>query len=184
MPKRCSENRISSHKGLIIVFTGDGKGKTTAALGTALRAAGYGMKTFVLQFIKNKESGEHRACRFLHPFLEVVCCGCGFVFKEKDDLNVHINAAQNGLKLAREKIQSGKYNIIVLDEVLVALSLDLIALEDLIDLIALKPPTLHLILTGRGAPKEIIEIADTVSEVKAIKHAYQRGIPAQKGIEF
>jgi cob(I)alamin adenosyltransferase len=184
MRKDCSENQDSSRRGLIIVYTGDGKGKTTAALGTAFRAAGYGLKTFVLQFIKNQESGEHRACQLLHPFLEIVYCGRGFVHKDRGDLDIHINAAREGLKLAREKIQSGRYDIVILDEIFVTLSLGLISLEDLLALISLKPSTLHLILTGRGAPKEIFDIADTVSEIREIKHAYKKGIPAQKGIEF
>ncbi|MGB9553199.1 MAG: cob(I)yrinic acid a,c-diamide adenosyltransferase [bacterium] len=184
MQKSCSENSKSSSRGLIIVFTGNGKGKTTAALGTALRAAGYGMRTLVLQFIKNQESGEHKACHLLHPFLEIVRCGAGFVVEGKGDFQIHVEAARKGLNLAREKITSGQYEIVILDEIFVALSLGLINLEDLLLLISLKPESLHLILTGRDAPQEIIEIADTVSEIKEIKHAFRFGVTAQKGIEF
>jgi cob(I)alamin adenosyltransferase len=184
MQKSYFGNSNLTIKGLIIVFTGDGKGKTTAALGTALRAAGYGMRTFVLQFVKNQESGEHKACYLLQPLLEIVRCGAGFVVKEKGDFDIHVQAARKGLELAKEKIRSGQYEIIILDEIFVALSLGLINLDDIMDLIAAKPESLHLILTGRGAPQEIIEIADTVSEIKEIKHAFRKGIKAQRGIEF
>jgi len=179
-----SETPNKTERGLIIVFTGDGKGKTTAALGTALRAAGQGMKTLIIQFIKSEFGGEHRACNFLSHYVKIIQFGKGFVFPEKGGIEEHQAMAQQGLKKAEEEISSSRYDIVVLDEIFVALSLGLLELNDLLPLISKKPPGLHLILTGRNAPKEIIDLADTVSEVKEIKHAYKRGVSAQKGIEY
>lgn len=184
MPKESFRNKEEHSQGLVIVITGDGKGKTTAALGTALRSAGHGMKSFMIQFIKDQESGEHLSQRFLSPYLEIIRCGKGFVRKEKGDLQIHIDAARKGLNLAREKMESGDYDLIILDEIFPALSLGLIPLGEVLSLIKGKPKEIHLILTGRGAPPEIIELADTVSEVKEIKHAFRKGFKAQKGIEF
>ncbi len=184
MRKESFRNKEEHSQGLIIVITGDGKGKTTSALGTALRSAGHGMKSFMIQFIKDQESGEHLSQRLLSPYLEIIRCGKGFVRKEKGDLQIHIDAARKGLSLAREKMESGDYDLIILDEIFPALSLGLIPLGEVLSLLKGKPKEIHLILTGRGAPPEIIELADTVSEVKEIKHAFRKGFKAQKGIEF
>lgn len=184
MLKESFRNKGENSKGLIIVITGDGKGKTTAALGTALRSAGHGMKSLVIQFIKDQEAGEHLSQKLLSPYLEIIRCGKGFVRKEQGNLQIHIDAALRGLSLAREKMESGNYDLIILDEIFPALSLGLIPLGEVLSFIERKPQKIHLILTGRGAPQEIIELADTVSEIKEIKHAFRKGFPAQKGIEF
>ncbi|MCR4429043.1 MAG: cob(I)yrinic acid a,c-diamide adenosyltransferase [Caldiserica bacterium] len=184
MQKEFSRNKPETGKGLTIVITGDGKGKTTAALGMALRSAGHGMKSLMIQFIKDQEAGEHLAIKFLSPYLEIIRCGRGFVRKEKGDLKIHKEAAVRGLNLAQEKMESGNYDLIILDEIFPALTLGLISLEEILSLIARKPERTHLILTGRGAPKEVIDLADTVSEIREIKHAFRKGIPAKKGIEF
>ena len=177
----------SDARGLVLVFTGNGKGKTTAALGTVLRAVGYGHRCLIVQFIKEKGvSGEQAALARLAPEAEIVSLGRGFVGIMNDQLprQEHIEAATKALAFAREKVVSGVYRLVVLDEILVALKLQLIPLSDVLELLEARPPEVTLILTGRGAPPEIIERADTVTEMTEIKHAFQRGIPALRGVDF
>jgi cob(I)alamin adenosyltransferase len=173
-------------KGLVIVYTGDGKGKTTAALGTALRAAGHGKKTLIIQFIKSfKSYGESKFVKKYDCGIEIKTMGKGYV-KIKGDrfpIEEHRKAARKAFEFAKSQISSKKYDIIVLDEINIALDKELLTLKDVTDLIKQKPPDLHLILTGRGASKKLIQLADLVSEVKEIKHPFKKGIPAQKGIE-
>jgi len=173
-------------KGLVIVYTGDGKGKTTAALGMALRAAGHGMKVLIVQFIKSfKRYGELKFVKKYDCGIEIKTMGKGYV-KMKGDVHPfeeHVKAAKKTLEFAREQIESRKYQIVVLDEINIALDKKLLPLKEVTDLIRQKPPDLHLILTGRGAPKKLIQLADLVSEVREIKHPFKKGIPAQKGIE-
>lgn len=172
--------------GLILVNTGDGKGKTTAALGMALRAWGQGMKVLVLQFIKGGwKYGELKATEKLGPDFEMRQMGEGFIKGPGDQsLEEHRQAAAEALEAAKTEISSGKYDLIILDEILYAIHYGLVALDDALELMAKKPDRLHLVLTGRNAPPEIIEQADLVTEMKEIKHHYNKGIPAQKGIEF
>lgn len=172
--------------GLILVNTGDGKGKTTAALGMALRAWGQGMKVLVLQFIKGGwKYGELKAAEKLGPDFEMRQMGEGFIKGPGDQsLEEHRQAAAEALAAAVTEISSGKYDLIILDEILYAIHYGLVALDDALELMAKKPDRLHLVLTGRNAPPEIIEQADLVTEMKEIKHHYNKGIPAQKGIEF
>jgi cob(I)alamin adenosyltransferase len=173
-------------KGLIIVYTGDGKGKTTAALGMALRAAGHGMKVLILQFVKSfKSYGELKFVKNYDCGIEIKTMGKGYV-KIKGDVHSfeeHVAAARETLEYAREQIQSGKFDIVVLDEINIALDKKLINMKEVADLIRQKPPYLHLVLTGRNAPRKLIQLADLVSEVKEIKHPFKGGIAAQKGIE-
>lgn len=173
-------------KGLVIVYTGDGKGKTTAALGMALRAAGHGMKTLIIQFIKSyKRYGELKFVRKYNCGIQIKTMGKGYV-KMKGDIHPfqeHVKAAKKTLEFAREQIQSGKYDIIVLDEINIALDKKLLTVREVTDLIGQKPPDIHLVLTGRNAPKKLIGLADLVSEVKEIKHPFRKGILAQQGIE-
>lgn len=173
-------------KGLILVNTGNGKGKTTAALGMAFRAWGQGMKVLVLQFIKGGwKYGELKAAEKLGPNYEIRQMGEGFI-KGADDqsLDEHRHAAREALKAAVTEITSNKYDMIILDEVLYAIRYGLVALDDVLALLDRKPEKLHLVLTGRNAPPEIVERADLVTEMREIKHPYAQGIPAQKGIEF
>ena len=172
--------------GLILVNTGNGKGKTTAALGMGLRAWGQGMKVLVLQFIKGGwKYGELKAAEKMGPDFEIRQMGEGFIKGPEDQsLEEHRHAAAEALAAAKTEISSGKYDLIILDEILYAINYGLVALSDALDLMALKPDNLHLVLTGRNAPPEIIEQADLVTEMKEIKHHYTKGIPAQKGIEF
>ena len=170
-------------KGLIIVHTGDGKGKTTAALGVALRACGYGMKVIMLQFFKGKwKYGELRSAPKLGTF-EIRPMGQGFTWESKD-VEVDKAMVRSAWQAAKEKILSGNYDVVILDEINYALSYDFLPVEDIVDFLKKKPPMLHVILTGRDAKPEIIEIADLVTEMRQIKHPFEHGISAQKGIEF
>jgi cob(I)alamin adenosyltransferase len=174
-------------RGLVLIFTGNGKGKTSAALGTLLRAAGYGHHCLLVQFIKETgRSGEHASLKRLAPEVEVATLGRGFVGIMGDKLprEEHERAAQRALGFAKEKMASGEYFLVILDEVLVALKLKLLSLEDVLELLEARPRDVSLILTGRGAPPELIDYADTVTEMTEIKHAFQHGIPALKGVDF
>jgi cob(I)alamin adenosyltransferase len=174
-------------KGLVIVYTGDGKGKTTAALGMALRAAGHKKKTLIVQFIKNfKSYGELKFVKKYNCGIEIKSIGKGYVKikGDKHPFEEHVRTAKQALKFARNKILSKEYDIVVLDEINIALEKNLLTLEEVIELIQQKPPSLHLVLTGRNTPKKLLQLADLVSEVKEIKHPYRRGILAQKGIEY
>jgi cob(I)alamin adenosyltransferase len=177
----------SEEKGLVIVYTGDGKGKTTAALGLCIRAVGYGEKICIIQFIKGSwRYGELDGIKKLAPNVELHQKGLGFVgiMDDKLDKSEHIKAAGKALAFAREKIQSGKYDIVILDEINVAVSLGLIKVEDVVELIENKPELMDLVLTGRNAGQKIIDRADLVTEMREIKHPFQKGIKAQKGIDF
>ncbi len=175
------------NKGLVIVYTGNGKGKTTAALGVALRAAGHGKKTLMVQFIKSFQNyGEIKFTKKYHCGITIKTLGKGYV-KIKGDrhpFEEHVKTAKKALQYATDQILSGKYDIVVLDEINIASDKKLITTKEIIELIQQKPPDLHIILTGRSAPKKLIQIADLVSEVKEIKHPFRKGILAQKGIEY
>lgn len=173
-------------KGLVMVFTGNGKGKTTSALGMALRAWGQGMRVLVLQFIKGGwRYGELEAAARLGERFEMRQAGEGFISgSDEVSMEKHRQAAGKALKEAAAAISSGNYDLIILDEINYALDYGLISKEEVIKLVRAKPPRLHLALTGRNAPPEIIELADLVTEMKEIKHPFARGIKAQKGIEF
>jgi len=175
------------NKGLVIVYTGDGKGKTTAALGMALRAAGHGKKILIVQFIKNfRNYGELKFVKKYDCGIKIKSIGKGYV-KIKGDkfpFEEHVKAAKGALKFAKEGILSKEHDIVVLDEINIALDKKLLTLQEVVELIHQKPPSLHLVLTGRNAPKKLLQLADLVSEIKDIKHPYRKGIPAQKGIEY
>lgn len=171
--------------GLIIVYTGNGKGKTTSALGVALRASGYDKKILIIQFIKTWFTGEKKALEKL-PNIEFYQMGEGFVRIQNDTLPIedHENSAINALTFAQEKLASNEYNIVILDEINVALHEKLLNLDDVIKLVKDKPKETDLILTGRNAHEKIIELADLVTEMKEIKHPYQKGIKAKPGIDY
>jgi len=174
-------------RGLVIVYTGNGKGKTTAALGLCIRAVGYDEKVCIIQFIKGSwKYGELDGIKKLAPNVELFQKGLGFVgiIDDKLDRSEHIKAANEAVQFAREKIQSGKYDIVILDEINVAIGLDLIKVDDALELINSKPELLDLVLTGRNARQEIIDRADLVTEMREIKHPFQKGIMAQRGIDF
>jgi cob(I)alamin adenosyltransferase len=173
--------------GLIVVLTGEGKGKTTSALGMALRAVGHGMKVCIIEFMKgDMYAGELNGLKMLGPNVEVHLMGKGFCGIQGNPYpyKEHRANAQDAVKLAREKISSGAFDMVILDEVNNAVKLRLVDLPQVMGLIELKSPLMHLILTGRDAHPDIIERADTVSEVKEIKHAFRKDIEPQKGIDY
>jgi cob(I)alamin adenosyltransferase len=182
----------ASRRGLTIIYTGPGKGKTTAALGMALRALGHGWRVLVIQFFKGDWPvvyGEVEMGKRLAPQLEVLQLGRGFVkhMGDKKPFEEHLAAAKDALKVARERIASGAYDLIVLDELLYAIDyagVQLVALEEVLGLLDAKPPALHLVLTGRNAPQALIDRADLVTEMREVKHPWQRKIPAQLGIDY
>jgi len=174
-------------RGLVLVNTGDGKGKTTAALGTVLRAVGYGHRCLIVQFIKGSWMyGELKSIRRLEPEVEFHRMGKGFVGIVDDNLprEEHEKAAREALTFAKEKLASGAYRLVLLDEIFVAVTLGLFSVSDVLDLLNARPAATTLILTGRGAPTEVIERADTVTEMREIKHAFRKGILAQRGVDF
>lgn len=172
-------------KGYTQVYTGNSKGKTTAALGLALRAAGAGLKVFIAQFIKSRRCSEHKALERFKDLITVRLYGTGFIrkTKTKEQQIRAIKAAQRGLEEVRKVIASGEYDMVILDEINLTTHLGLIRKEDLLDLIEKKPLETELILTGRYADEKIIEKADLVTEMKEIKHYYKKGVKARWGIE-
>lgn len=173
--------------GLIVVITGYGKGKTTTAIGLALRAIGHGFKVCIIQFMKGDlYTGEIDGIKRLDPDVELIRTGKGFCGIQGNPypFEEHRLNAQEAIKLAKEKILSEKYQLVILDEINNALHLKLVDLEQVIDLIECKPKFLHLILTGRDAHPEIVKRAHTVTEMVEVKHAYQLGIEPQPGIDY
>ena len=170
--------------GLIHVYTGDGKGKTTAALGLALRAAGHGWRTYFGQFLKGQEYGELETAKRLSGLLTIEQYGKPSVIHEKKATPEDVRLAQEGLARACQAMLSGQYNIVVLDEINVALYFDLLTIEDVLSVIDQKPGGVELVLTGRRVPDAILARADYVTVMQEAKHPYQQGIVARKGIEF
>jgi cob(I)alamin adenosyltransferase len=170
--------------GLVQIYTGNGKGKTSAAFGQSLRAIGRGLKVYVIQFIKGGfDYGELYIVEKL-PNLELRAFGHGKFITEKPPKKDDVKSAKDALDLAIKVVSSGDYDIVILDEINVALMLGLITLDSVIDLIKKKPKHVELILTGRGAHEKLIKAADLVTEMKEIKHPFKNGIPPRKGIEF
>lgn len=181
-------------KGLVLINTGTGKGKTTAALGTAIRAWGDGQKVLILQFIKGAwKYGELKAIETLGKAegrIEIRPMGDGFVFHNKKDpgneerLAEKKELARRAWDMVRKEVMSGAWDLVVLDEINYAIHFGMLETEEVAGLIRERPPRLNMILTGRYAPKELIDLADTVTEMTLVKHAFQKGIRARKGIEF
>lgn len=183
----CKKFIVVTREGLIIVYTGKGKGKTTAALGMALRAIGYNHKVCMIQFIKGSwHYGEMTSSKRLEPEFELTAVGKGFVgiMDDKSPIEDHKKIAQEALRIAQEKISSKKYDIIILDEINYALNLNLVGLDDVLKIISDKPDSVNLVLTGNHAKDEVIEKADLVTEMREIKHPFKLGIRAKKGIDF
>ncbi len=171
-------------KGLVQVYTGNGKGKTSAAFGLALRAAGRGLKVYIIQFIKGGfDYGELYVIDKI-PNITLKAFGRGKFVTAKPPDNEDVKLAKEALKLANGIVKSGEYDVIILDEVNVALSLGLIGLEEVLTLIETRPIHVELVLTGRSVPEEIVQIADLVTEMKEVKHPYSKGLPARNGIEY
>jgi cob(I)alamin adenosyltransferase len=173
--------------GLVVVLTGYGKGKTSSALGMVFRACGHAMKVCVIQFMKGDIfTGEWEAVKKLDCAVEIVATGMGFCGIQGNPYSreQHREAAQRALGLAKERIASNGYDLIVLDEINNAVHLNLVDLEQAVELVKAKPPLMHLVLTGRDAAPQILSLADTASEVKEIVHAYRKGIEPQPGVDY
>ena len=171
-------------KGYIQVYTGNGKGKTTAALGLALRAAGYKHKVYIGQFLKGQEYGELLSAKKLSPYVTIEQFGRkGFIHVTKDPDEEDIKRAKRGLKKCLEAMLSRKYRIIILDEINVAVDLNLIAEEEVHEFLDKRPEDVEIILTGRYAPPSFLKRADLVTEMKEKKHYYKKGVKAREGIE-
>ncbi|MDI3534872.1 MAG: cob(I)alamin adenosyltransferase [Thermosediminibacterales bacterium] len=169
-------------KGYVQVYTGNGKGKTTAAIGMAVRAVGAGLKVFIGQFVKGMYYSELKSLERFYPDLIIKQYGTGcFIFRtpKQEDIDV----AKKGFEEVKEVIKSGKYDLVILDEINIALYYKLVSLDDVLSLIDEKPENVELVLTGRNAPQEVIDKADLVTEMKEIKHYYTKGVEAREGIE-
>ena len=169
-------------KGYVHIYTGDGKGKTTAALGLAIRAAGAGLQVFLAQFMKGKQYSELNTLSRLSDQISVEQFGLPRFIREKPSVP-DIEAARCGFERVKSSMLSGRFDMIIIDEGNVAVTYGLISKQDLLDLIAMKPETLELVITGRGALPEIIDKADLVTEMKAVKHYFNNGVDARIGIE-
>jgi cob(I)alamin adenosyltransferase len=175
---------LKHQKGLVMVITGNGKGKTTSAFGQALRALGQGYRVHVIQFMKGRKYGEYLAAERCLTNLTIELSGLDSFVMRDNPAPVDIELAKKGLQRAKEIAASGSCDMLILDEINVALDFKLIPLAEVLELIVNKPPQLDLILTGRYADTEVIALADTVSEVREIKHHYQAGIKDRAGIEY
>ena len=189
---------MTTPRGLVHIYTGDGKGKTTAALGLAMRAAGHGKKVLMVQFMKTVPCyGELESAKQLAPNFEIVqkgkpctrpdaeCLECKvcFVHPEKPAPE-DFAAARDALEFCVDVFRKGEHDIVILDEILYALKLGLIERGEVANLIKMKPPRTELVLTGRDAPAELVELADLVTEMREIKHPFTKGIAAREGIEY
>jgi cob(I)alamin adenosyltransferase len=169
-------------RGYIQVYTGNGKGKTTAALGLALRAAGAGLRVYVMQFIKKRRCSEHKALERFHDLITIKQSGKGFILKRKANAS-DIDAARKGLDEVKMIIRSRDYDLIILDEANIAVRQGLISPDELVEVMDMKPVNVELVITGRYADKKVIAKADLVTEMKEIRHYASSGIKARVGIE-
>lgn len=178
------EKSTSIGKGYVQVYTGNGKGKTTAALGLALRAAGRGLSTYIGQFMKGQHYSELEVVKMLHPYITIEQYGkAKWTHTQKPPKPEDVQMAQEGLERARKAMLSGRYDIVVFDEITTAHHFQLISLKQILEIIKDKPDGVEVILTGRCATPEIIEAADLVTEMKEVKHYFHKGVKAREGIE-
>jgi cob(I)alamin adenosyltransferase len=174
-------------KGLIVVITGYGKGKTTGALGIAVRACGHNMNVCIIQFVKGDlYAGEWDGVKRMGCDVELIATGKGFCGIQGNPypFEEHRENAQEAIRITHQKMESGRYDILILDEINNALHLRLVDLDQVLEILRCKPPMMHLVLTGRDAHPQVIELVDTVSEIKEVKHAYRKGIEPQPGIDY
>ncbi len=173
--------------GLVHIYTGEGKGKTTAAVGLGLRACGSGLKVLLVQFLKSAATGELEAIKRLEPDFKVIR---GFTCKKfswdmtGEELEHTAREAAEMFEQAKAVVQTGQYELVILDEILGTVSLNFLPLETVLDFVKNKPEKVELVMTGRNAHKAFVEAADYVSEIKAVKHPYEKGMAARKGIEY
>ena len=172
-----------TERGLLVVYTGKGKGKTTAALGIVFRALGRGLKVAVVQFIKGKWKTGERTFAEKIPELTFLVMGLGFTW-ESDDISRDKEAARAAWQRAAEIITAGEHAIVVLDELTYVISYDFVSLEEILAVLGARPQHVNVVVTGRNAPDELVAMADLVTEMKSIKHPFEKGIPAKPGIDF
>lgn len=177
---------MEDKRGSIIVLTGNGKGKTTSALGMAMRAVGHGFRVAVLQFIKGDwPYGEKAAALRLAPELELMTLGRGFVHIEPENPDPDdVQAAKEAWEICKERILSGRYFMVVLDEICNAIAYGLLDVNEVIKVLRKRPEGLHVVLTGRGAHPKLLELADLVTEMREMKHPFRQGVKSRKGIEY
>lgn len=171
-------------QGLIQVYTGDGKGKTTCALGLALRAVGQGLKAYMIQFMKGRPTGEAAAAARLAPDFTIRAFGRPGLVNLRSPAPEDLELVREGFNLARGIIKSGDHDLVILDEINLALTYSLLPLDEVLELLRRRPHWVEVVLTGRAAPPELIELADLVTEMRPVKHYYQAGVPARRGIEW
>lgn len=169
-------------KGCVHIYTGNGKGKTTAAIGLAIRAAGAGLKTFMFQFVKGMAYNEIKILRKIKN-IKLIQCGRGCFIKGRSEY-IDKLYAKAGLDKAVKSLKSGRYDLVILDEINIALSLGLIKSEDVVDMINKRPRNVELVLTGRNCPRTLLRYADIVTEMREVKHPYKKGVKARCGIEY
>lgn len=171
-------------KGYVQVYTGNCKGKTTAALGLAFRAMGRGLKTYIGQFMKGQQYGELEAARLVKPYITIEQYGKeGFIHVKNPPEHEDVRMAQEGLAKARKAMLAGDYDIVIFDEIITAHCFHLVSIDNMLDLIKIKPDNVEIVLTGRYAPQELIDAADLVTEMLEIKHYYTKGVTSRDGIE-
>ncbi|MCB2184137.1 MAG: cob(I)yrinic acid a,c-diamide adenosyltransferase [Desulfobulbaceae bacterium] len=179
-----SRHAEKKEQGLVLLHTGDGKGKSTAAFGQALRALGHGLRVCIVQFIKSSQNtGEAKAFASFKDTVEFHVRGSGFTWKTKDKEEA-VKAARDAFAFARDKVLSDKYDMVVLDELTYLITYGMVPENDVLDLIQKRPPRLHLVITGRNASEGLVAAADLVSEVRLVKHPFEKGGKARMGIEF
>lgn len=171
-------------QGLVQVYTGDGKGKTTAAIGLAMRAIGKGLKVFMVQFLKGRPYGEVATARMLPDSFTLVQSGLDTFVKKGEPSAQDLRLAHEGLELGRRAIMSGDWDIVILDEVNVAVELGVLSVDEVLPLLDGRPRGVELVLTGRYAPAEFCQRADVVTEMRKVKHCYDEGVGMREGIEF
>jgi cob(I)alamin adenosyltransferase len=171
-------------QGLIQVYTGDGKGKTTCALGLALRAVGQGLKVYMVQFMKGRETGEARAAARLAPDLTLRSFGRPGLVNLRSPAPEDLALAREALDLAKALIKAGEHDLIILDEINLALTYNLVPLEEVLEMLRERPKWVEVVLTGRQAPPEILALADLVTEMRPLKHYFEAGVKARRGIEW
>jgi cob(I)alamin adenosyltransferase len=171
-------------RGLLQVYTGDGKGKTTCALGLALRAVGQGFKVAMVQFLKGRETGESRAAMLLAPDMILRFFGRPGLVNLKSPAPDDLARVREAWDCARRLVEAGEYDLVILDEINLALAHGLIPLQEALTLLGRRPPWVEVVLTGRRAPQELVEMADLVTEMRPVKHYYQAGVKARRGIEW
>lgn len=173
-----------TNRGLVIVITGDGKGKTTSAFGQALRATGQGYKVCIIQFMKGRAYGEVLAVRKYLPTITLYQYGLDSFVMRDDPASIDMELAQQGFEKAKEIIAGGEYDMVILDEINVVMDFGLVPDYEILEMVRNKPPELDLVMTGRYAPESLKALADTVSEVKEVKHHYAAGVKNRAGIEY